>query len=49
MIVILYCGLQSGSEKVERSFRPLPELELLNRPYLERLADEYRDLGARDV
>ena len=49
MIVILCDQLDRRSKGTDPVFSLTADLELLNRPYLDRLADEYRRLGARRI
>jgi len=49
MIVILFNQLDRRSRSSDPVFGLTPDLELLNQPYADRLALEYRRMGARQV
>ncbi len=49
MIVVLCDRLSAAPEKPNGAFSLSPGLDLLSRPYLDRLAGEYRGLGAREI
>ena len=49
MIVIVFNQLDRRSRSSDSVFGLTPDLELLNQPYFDRLAQEYRRLNARQV
>jgi len=49
MIVIICNSLAPRAASPSRAFRLEPTLDLLGKPYIERLAQRYREVGADDV